>query len=459
MSLVEGRCGRSATFPSPRSALPSSVPRRGHRCPRRGRRAAVRRRGAEDAAAAGTARAQRRADDRAAVRGIARERGDGTQRRGDRGRARLGHRRAGRAARRREGGGRAVGACCRGTGTAPSRPRRHPRPSPSRSPCIRFSRCRCSRSRSSRSRLCSRCRLLRSRSPSMQRPAPCPGLRCRTPRRASHPRPASSRIQGEKSVGVFLNLTDGQRVWVGRFGSEEAAERRAQEVIQAFVRPEPGVWPRFGGRFVRPEAVVSVEPLKAPRRLTRCAGRDPYRGSRLRRPAPFSQRTTLDQPQPPQRWFQVAEFVAASCRRNGAGQALITVPALAGDLVQQAPHCGELGGQRAGALLERLEERVDRAADRLADGGLLLGRLLLLPAPAPVRQRRRPRARAPEPAAVRLPRQRARPAGRAHAPSGGRPLAAPTDRATRSRIPPAASCRARTARAARGAASPRGCTE
>jgi outer membrane biosynthesis protein TonB len=64
---------------------------------------------------------------------------------------------------------------------------------------------------------------------------------------------------GEKSVGVFLNLTDGQRVWVGRFADEAAAEARAQEVIQAFVRPEPGVWPRFGGRFVRPEAVVSVE--------------------------------------------------------------------------------------------------------------------------------------------------------------------------------------------------------
>jgi hypothetical protein len=71
--------------------------------------------------------------------------------------------------------------------------------------------------------------------------------------------PGEQPSPAEKSVGVFLNLTDGQRVWVGRFGSEAAAERRAQEVIQAFVRPEPGVWPRFGGRFVRPEAVVSVE--------------------------------------------------------------------------------------------------------------------------------------------------------------------------------------------------------
>jgi hypothetical protein len=63
----------------------------------------------------------------------------------------------------------------------------------------------------------------------------------------------------DTSVGVFLNLTDGQRLWVGRFRTEADAERRAQEVINAFVRPRPGVWPRFGGRFVRPQAVVSVE--------------------------------------------------------------------------------------------------------------------------------------------------------------------------------------------------------
>jgi hypothetical protein len=73
------------------------------------------------------------------------------------------------------------------------------------------------------------------------------------------PTPGDQPVEGEKTVGVFLNLTDGQRVWVGRFATEADAERRARDVILAFVRPEPGVWPRFGGRFVRPEAVVSVE--------------------------------------------------------------------------------------------------------------------------------------------------------------------------------------------------------
>ena len=66
----------------------------------------------------------------------------------------------------------------------------------------------------------------------------------------------------EKTVGVFLNLADGTRVWAGRFDTDADAERRAQEVINALVRPDPGVWPRFGTRFVRPEAVVSVELAK-----------------------------------------------------------------------------------------------------------------------------------------------------------------------------------------------------
>lgn len=95
--------------------------------------------------------------------------------------------------------------------------------------------------------------------PAAQYAAPAPTPPMPAPEAAVAPAPGEQPSHAEKSVGVFLNLTDGQRVWVGRFGSEEAAERRAQEVIQAFIRPEPGVWPRFGGRFVRPEAVVSVE--------------------------------------------------------------------------------------------------------------------------------------------------------------------------------------------------------
>jgi hypothetical protein len=72
--------------------------------------------------------------------------------------------------------------------------------------------------------------------------------------------PAARREVGpDKSVGVFLNLEDGARIWAGRFDSIEAAERHAQQLTESLVRPEPGVWPRFGDQLVRPDAVVSIE--------------------------------------------------------------------------------------------------------------------------------------------------------------------------------------------------------
>jgi len=64
---------------------------------------------------------------------------------------------------------------------------------------------------------------------------------------------------GDTSVGVFLNLEDGARIWAGRFDSLEDAEQHAQNLTESLVRPEPGVWPRFGDQLVRPDAVVSVE--------------------------------------------------------------------------------------------------------------------------------------------------------------------------------------------------------
>jgi hypothetical protein len=66
-------------------------------------------------------------------------------------------------------------------------------------------------------------------------------------------------VASDTSVGVFLNLEDGARIWAGRFDSLEDAERHAQQLTESLVRPEPGVWPRFGDQLVRPDAVVSVE--------------------------------------------------------------------------------------------------------------------------------------------------------------------------------------------------------
>ena len=79
------------------------------------------------------------------------------------------------------------------------------------------------------------------------------------PPRVDAPAPAQ-----DGSVAIFVHLTSGERVWAGRFDSGELAERRANEIVHALNRPEPGVWAKFGNRLIRPEAVVSVE--IAPRR-------------------------------------------------------------------------------------------------------------------------------------------------------------------------------------------------
>jgi hypothetical protein len=76
---------------------------------------------------------------------------------------------------------------------------------------------------------------------------------------APPPAAAPAAGNGSESVGVFLNLEDGSRIWVGRFEDAAAGQVRAQEIIDSLMRPEPGQWARFGNRLVRPESVVGVE--------------------------------------------------------------------------------------------------------------------------------------------------------------------------------------------------------
>jgi len=68
----------------------------------------------------------------------------------------------------------------------------------------------------------------------------------------------------DQTVAVFLQLSSGERMWAGRFESPDLAEQRASEIVRALIRPEPGVWAKFGNRLIRPSAVVSIE--LAPRR-------------------------------------------------------------------------------------------------------------------------------------------------------------------------------------------------
>lgn len=84
------------------------------------------------------------------------------------------------------------------------------------------------------------------------------------PKPVEEPVATVQQAQVDETVAVFLNLKSGQRIWAGRFDTLELAEARAHEIVRGLIRPEPGVWAKFGNRFIRPSAVVSVE--LAPRR-------------------------------------------------------------------------------------------------------------------------------------------------------------------------------------------------
>ena len=58
------------------------------------------------------------------------------------------------------------------------------------------------------------------------------------------------------AVGVVLRLVDGDRLEAGIFTDEQQARRSAEELVATLGRAD---WPFVGGRYVRPEAVVSVD--------------------------------------------------------------------------------------------------------------------------------------------------------------------------------------------------------
>ena len=54
-----------------------------------------------------------------------------------------------------------------------------------------------------------------------------------------------------------MRLTSGERISAGAFDSQEAAERRARELMIAV--DAHGDWPCVDGRFIKPDAVVSID--------------------------------------------------------------------------------------------------------------------------------------------------------------------------------------------------------
>ena len=60
------------------------------------------------------------------------------------------------------------------------------------------------------------------------------------------------------TIEVIVRLTDGDSVLVGRFGEFEDAKECAEGLVQSLTGNDRQ-WPFVGGRFLRPEAIVSID--------------------------------------------------------------------------------------------------------------------------------------------------------------------------------------------------------
>ena len=56
---------------------------------------------------------------------------------------------------------------------------------------------------------------------------------------------------------VFVRLSNGERLGAGAYDSEAGAETRAKDLMRAL--DGNGDWPQLDGRFIRPDAVVSID--------------------------------------------------------------------------------------------------------------------------------------------------------------------------------------------------------
>ena len=71
----------------------------------------------------------------------------------------------------------------------------------------------------------------------------------------AEPAPAS----GAERHEVVVRLAEGEVVSAGTFSSRDAAKDAAKSLTRQIASSPPGEWPEIGGRFVRPELIVSVD--------------------------------------------------------------------------------------------------------------------------------------------------------------------------------------------------------
>jgi hypothetical protein len=83
----------------------------------------------------------------------------------------------------------------------------------------------------------------------------------------SEPRPAAAAHSASATVvRLIVRLRDGERVEIGEFVDFGAAMEGAQEVIEQLTAATATSWPFYAGRFIRPDAIVSVDLVEADRR-------------------------------------------------------------------------------------------------------------------------------------------------------------------------------------------------
>jgi hypothetical protein len=71
------------------------------------------------------------------------------------------------------------------------------------------------------------------------------------------PPPAPTPTVQQVNAEVFVRLTSGERIRVGAFDGQSAAEECARELMAAL--DSDGDWPQIEGRYIRPDAVVSID--------------------------------------------------------------------------------------------------------------------------------------------------------------------------------------------------------
>jgi hypothetical protein len=73
------------------------------------------------------------------------------------------------------------------------------------------------------------------------------------------PEEGSTPESGRGEYALVLRLADGDRIPIGTFENVEEAQEKAAEVVKQFDEIKEGGWPFIGGRFLRPETIVSID--------------------------------------------------------------------------------------------------------------------------------------------------------------------------------------------------------